>query len=323
MSWNLCFLGAVGTVTGSKFLLESDGNCILVDGGLFQGDREWRRRNWDPFPVPPASIDAIVVTHAHLDHCGYLPILVRDGFKGPIVCSAGTARLMAIVLRDAAHLQEEEARWARESGLSRHQDPRPLFDSYDAERALTFVTPTPLGQDHALAGDSSVVLHRAGHILGSCFAAVTVGESRVVFSGDLGRPDHPLLLPPEQPGSADYFVVESTYGNRLHEGRATDELGDARGRRREREDPRALHPRARGGRKHPRVLGACRLGPDGHLAPELARTTKRLRGARRANLGSSARERPAHAARLERCGAPVPGTGECRVSSRERLSRRR
>lgn len=227
MPWNLRFLGAAGTVTGSKFLLERGADRILIDAGLFQGEREWRRRNWDPFPVAPASIGAVVVTHAHLDHSGYLPILVREGFTGPVVCSEQTAQLLPIVLRDAAHLQEEEARWAAESGLSKHQGPRPLFDTDDAERALALLSPTPVGAARALLSDASVTLHRAGHILGSRFAVLELGDVRVVFSGDLGRADHPLLLPPSAPGKADYFVVESTYGDRLHEGSAATELASA------------------------------------------------------------------------------------------------
>ena len=131
----LTFLGAARTVTGSKTLVDSGGTRLLVDCGLFQGERTWRRRNWDPPAVDPSTLDAVVVTHAHLDHCGYLPVLARKGFSGPVLCSRETAQLMAIVLRDAAHLQEEEARWARTSGLSRHADPRPLYDTADAERA--------------------------------------------------------------------------------------------------------------------------------------------------------------------------------------------
>jgi metallo-beta-lactamase family protein len=227
MTSNLSFFGAAGTVTGSKFLLESAGARVLVDAGLFQGEREWRRRNWDDLPVPAASIDAVVITHAHLDHSGYLPVLAREGFSGEVVCSAETAQLVPIVLRDAAHLQEEEARWAHESGLSRHHDPRPLFDTSDAEKAIALLAPTPLHQPRTVAGDISVVLHRAGHILGSCFATLQVGGSRVTFSGDLGRSDHPLLLPPEDPEAADYFVVESTYGDRAHGGHASAELGTA------------------------------------------------------------------------------------------------
>ncbi len=227
MTTTLSFLGAAGTVTGSKFLLESDGTRVLVDAGLFQGEREWRRRNWDDLPVPAASLDAVVITHAHLDHSGYLPVLVRHGFGGDVVCSPETAQLLAIVLRDAAHLQEEEARWARESGLSKHQPPEPLFDTGDAERALALLRPLPLHESREVAAGIEVVLQRAGHILGSCFATLRVDGSTVTFSGDLGRPDHPLLLPPEDPGPADFFVVESTYGDRTHSGHAAADLGTA------------------------------------------------------------------------------------------------
>ena len=165
-----------------------------------------------------------MVTHAHLDHCGYLPVLARSGFTGPVVCTADTARLAAIVLRDAAHLQEEEARWAVRSGTSKHASPRPLFDTADAERVIGQFDPVTRDTSHELTRDLSVTLRRAGHILGSSFAAVNRDEVRIVFSGDLGRPDHPLLLPPEAAGPADYFVVESTYGDRHHDGHGTDDL---------------------------------------------------------------------------------------------------
>jgi metallo-beta-lactamase family protein len=224
---NLTFLGAAGTVTGSKFLLEAGGRRVLVDAGLFQGEREWRRRNWERLGVDPSSIDAVVVTHAHLDHCGYLPVLAREGFAGPVVCSGNTARLMRIVLRDAAHIQEEETRWARESGLSKHADPQPLFDTADAEKALNLLSALERGEGRDLPGGFGVRLHRGGHILGSRFVAVSHEGRRVVFSGDLGRPDHPLLLPPEQPGAADHFVLESTYGDRTHEGDPVGELAPA------------------------------------------------------------------------------------------------
>ena len=227
MPATLDFLGAAGTVTGSKFLIDSAHGRVLVDSGLFQGEREWRRRNWESLPVVPSTIDAVVVTHAHLDHCGYLPVLAREGFSGPVICSEHTAALLPIVLRDAAHLQEEEARWSRESGLSRHGDPRPLFDSHDAERALGQVSPIPFHACTEVSGSIAVDLRRAGHILGSSVATVTVDGSRLVFSGDLGRTDHPLLLPPEQPGEADHVIVESTYGARRHEGDPSEELGDA------------------------------------------------------------------------------------------------
>ena len=230
----LTFLGAAGTVTGSKFLVESGGHRVLVDCGLFQGRREWRQRNWEPLPFDPRELDAVVLTHAHLDHSGHLPILAREGFTGPIVCSGDTARLATIVLRDAAHLAEEEARWANDSGLSRHKPPLPLYVSADAEKAIQLFSPLPMHEPRVLAPGISVTLNRAGHILGSRFVALTVGDVRVVFSGDLGRVDHPLLLPPEPPGDADYFVVESTYGNREHPARAIDELADALSRTLER-----------------------------------------------------------------------------------------
>jgi len=222
----LTFLGAAGTVTGSKFLIDSPDGRILVDAGLFQGEREWRRRNWDDFPVAPSSIDVVVVTHAHLDHSGYLPLLARGGFTGPVMCSEHTAALLPIVLRDAAHIQEEEARWSRESGLSRHAEPQPLFDTTDAERVLGQLCPRPFHEQIAVPG-GAVELSRAGHILGSSWVTLTVSGARVVFSGDLGRRDHPLLLPPEDLVSADVLVIESTYGMRQHEGDATAELGAA------------------------------------------------------------------------------------------------
>jgi metallo-beta-lactamase family protein len=224
LTTSLTFLGAAGTVTGSKFLVETAGTRVLVDAGLFQGEREWRRRNWAPLAVDPRTIDAVVVTHTHLDHCGYLPVLAKKGFSGPVVCSEHTARLMEIVLRDAAHIQEEETRWARESGLSKHADPQPLFDTADAEAALALVEPLRGVGD--LGGGLSVELHRSGHILGSRFAVLEHEGSRVLFSGDLGRPDHPLLLPPESPPPVDFVVVESTYGDRTHEGHPVDELAE-------------------------------------------------------------------------------------------------
>jgi metallo-beta-lactamase family protein len=219
----LTFLGAAGTVTGSRFLLDS-GSRVLLDCGLFQGDREWRRRNWEPLPVDPASIDAVVLTHAHLDHCGYLPRLVREGFAGPVVTTVDTARLAAIVLRDAAHLQEEDARWARQAGFSRHDPPLPLFDTADAEQAIARFAPAPRHQELPVAGDVTVELRRAGHILGSSFLRVSCRGRRLVVSGDMGRADHPLLRPPDPPGEADHVVVESTYGGRSHVGGAADEL---------------------------------------------------------------------------------------------------
>jgi metallo-beta-lactamase family protein len=212
----LTFFGAAGTVTGSRFLLESPTARILVDAGLYQGPPALRRRNWDAFPVDPASIDEVVLTHAHLDHTGYLPRLSRDGFRGPVRCTAETAELAAIVLRDSAHLQEEDAAFANERGFSRHRPALPLYDSGDVEKTLSLFAPVPLDEQVALAGGVRMVLRQAGHILGSSVVALTIDDRRVLFSGDLGRPLHPLLRPPADPDPADTVVVESTYGDRRH-----------------------------------------------------------------------------------------------------------
>ncbi|WP_405064922.1 MBL fold metallo-hydrolase [Kribbella sp. NBC_01510] len=212
---SLTFLGAAGTVTGSKFLIERDRQRILVDCGLFQGDARWRRRNWDPFPVDPASVSAVVLTHAHLDHCGYLPGLVRQGFTGPVICTPGTAEVASIVLRDAAHLQVEDAQHARAEGYSRHDPPLPLFDTADAERAIRLFAPSAGRVE--VPGGATVDLHRAGHILGSAFAVLEFDSSRLLVSGDLGRQEHPLLLPPELPPAVDTILVEATYGDRRHQ----------------------------------------------------------------------------------------------------------
>lgn len=216
----LSFHGAAGTVTGSRFLLETDEGRVLVDCGLFQGFRELRERNWAPFPVDPASIDAVVLTHAHVDHCGYLPAFVREGFSGPIVSTPTTAALAAIVLPDAAHLQEEEASYANARGISKHRPALPLYTRDDAAAALELFRPTDYGTAAAVAPGIAVELVSAGHIAGSASAIVTIdGASprRLFFSGDVGRPQHPILRPPATPPAADVIVVESTYGNRLHE----------------------------------------------------------------------------------------------------------
>ncbi|MFG1912335.1 MBL fold metallo-hydrolase RNA specificity domain-containing protein [Kribbella sp. NPDC048928] len=211
----LTFLGAAGTVTGSKFLLEHDRQRILLDCGMFQGEAQWRRRNWEEFPIDPATLDAVVLTHAHLDHCGYLPSLVRQGFHGPVICTPSTADVAAIVLRDAAHLQVEDAQHARAGGYSRHDPPQPLFDSEDAELAIRLFRPTDSRID--LADSIAVRLYRAGHILGSAFTVLDVDGRRLLVSGDLGRQQHPLLRPPELPPAVDTVLVESTYGNRHHQ----------------------------------------------------------------------------------------------------------
>lgn len=211
----LTFLGGTGTVTGSRFLVEHGSRRLLVECGLYQGLRDLRRQNWQPFGVDASSLDTVVITHAHLDHSGYLPRLVREGFRGPVLCTPDTAELVAIVLRDSAHLQEEDAAYAQRAGYSKHHPPLPLYDSADAEKAIALLSPVPFDQQAPVDG-GSVVLRPAGHILGSATALVEVGGRRVLFSGDLGRPTHPLLRPPAAPPATDTVVVESTYGNRTH-----------------------------------------------------------------------------------------------------------
>ena len=212
----LTFLGAVGTVTGSRFLVEGERGRILVDAGLFQGVADLRRRNWAPLPVDPATLDAVVLTHAHLDHCGYLPRLVRDGFTGSVHCTHATAELASIVLEDSAHLQAEDARYANETGYSFHRPALPLYDVGDVEKAVRLFRPTELLTRVVVARGVAITLRPAGHILGSSTAEVDVDGSRAVFSGDLGRPHHPLLPPPADPPGVGTVVVESTYGDREH-----------------------------------------------------------------------------------------------------------
>jgi metallo-beta-lactamase family protein len=212
----LTFLGAAGTVTGSKFLLEQEGRRTMVDCGLYQGERTWRRLNWQPLPVGASSISDVVLTHAHLDHCGHLPALVREGFTGPTWCTQGTAALAAIVLRDSAYLQEEDAENARLWGFSRHDPPLPLYNAADAEKAIASFKPTDYHRPVELHSGAHLSLSRAGHILGSASALVTIGGGTVLFSGDLGRTGHPLLLSREAPPEARTVVIESTYGDRAH-----------------------------------------------------------------------------------------------------------
>ena len=222
----LSFLGATGTVTGSRFLLDTPTGRVLVDCGLYQGLKELRRRNWADFPVDPASIDAVVLTHAHIDHCGYVPALVRDGFRGPVHCSQRTAELAGIVLPDSGHLHEEEAAFANRRGYSKHSPALPLYTEEDAIRSLRQLAPARFGEPVDLLPDVRLTLHPAGHILGSAIAELAIDlrpgpadPVRLVFSGDLGRPHHPLLRPPTPLTGLDpdVVVVESTYGGRHHD----------------------------------------------------------------------------------------------------------
>jgi metallo-beta-lactamase family protein len=217
----ITFLGAAGTVTGSRYLLSSKDHTILVDCGLFQGYKNLRQRNWQPFAREPKTIDAVLLTHAHLDHSGYLPRLVASGFKGPIYCTGATRDLCEILLMDSAKLQEEEAAYNNRHRYSRHDPALPLYTIKDAEHALSHFETIPYSyrEDDAPTvsiGDISARFFSNGHILGSSFIDVTIGGKHVLFSGDMGRPNDLLMNPPVPPVYCDYLVIESTYGDRLH-----------------------------------------------------------------------------------------------------------
>ena len=222
----LRFLGATKTVTGSKYLLEHAGKRLLVDCGLFQGYKELRLRNWSPLPLKASAIDAVLLTHAHIDHSGYIPLLVRQGFRGRIYCSKATYDLCRILLPDSGYLQEEDANRANRYGYSKHHPALPLYTRQDAEDCLAYFHPVPFGRPRKIAGDINAEFRHGGHILGASIIAVTAGGRRIVFSGDLGRPHDPIMLPPDHIAQADYLVIESTYGNRRHEpDDPMDELG--------------------------------------------------------------------------------------------------
>lgn len=223
----LAFLGATGTVTGSRFLLEVEGKRLLIDCGLYQGLKEYRVRNWEPFPVSPDRIDLVFLTHAHLDHVGYLPRFCREGFSGTIHCTHATRDLAEIVLLDSAHLQEEDAYWANKKGYSKHRPALPLYTVPDAEHALSLLAPVHYGEDIFLTESLRVKFKDAGHILGSSLVDIKTTKGgrtrRVAFSGDLGRPDRPILRAPTQLYEVDYLILESTYGNRLHDSRPPEQ----------------------------------------------------------------------------------------------------
>ncbi len=212
------FLGADGTVTGSRHLLEIDNFRVLIDCGMFQGLKELRLLNWEPFPIDPKTIDAIVITHAHIDHTGYLPRLVKEGYEGPIYCTEATMELMKILLLDAAKLQEEEARWAKKKGYSKHEDPKPLYDEDDARSVFPLLKPTAYEHELSIHPNVAIQYRNAGHILGAATVEMTVHGNeqtkKIVFSGDLGRYQDPMLYAPEPVPYADILYIESTYGDR-------------------------------------------------------------------------------------------------------------
>lgn len=215
MSATLRFLGATDTVTGSRNLVESGGRRVLVDCGLFQGYKLLRERNRRPFPVDPASIDAVVVTHAHLDHTGYLPALVRDGFRGRIHATEGTAELSSLILPDSGRLLEEQAAFADRHHASRHSPPLPLYTERDAHAALERFQPHPFDEELSIAGMTARFVP-AGHILGAAQVQLRTDGTRLHFTGDLGRPDDALMRPPRPLEETDVLVCESTYGDRSH-----------------------------------------------------------------------------------------------------------
>ncbi|KTD19214.1 MBL fold metallo-hydrolase RNA specificity domain-containing protein [Legionella jordanis] len=215
----LRFLGATQTVTGSKYLLRINSKNILIDCGLFQGYKELRLRNWAPLPINPAHIDAVLLTHAHIDHSGYLPLLVKQGFKGKIYATPGTKSLCSILLPDSGHLQEEEARLANKYGFSKHKPALPLYSKEEAIKSLEQFESIEYNQAHLLFDDIYFEFHPAGHIIGAAMVQIKNGDRSLLFTGDIGRAHDAVMKAPSPPGEADYLVIESTYGDCLHERR--------------------------------------------------------------------------------------------------------
>jgi metallo-beta-lactamase family protein len=219
------FLGAAGTVTGSMHLVSANGRRVLLDCGLFQGLKELRLRNWREPAFDPKAIDAVVLSHAHIDHSGSLPLLVRRGYHGPIFCTPATADLLGVLLPDSAHLQEEEADRANRYGYSKHKPALPLYTTVDAQRALDQLERTGYDRAFPVAGDLTVTYRTAGHILGAATVDLKLGAGpRIVYSGDLGRYDRPILPDPDPVSEADVLLLESTYGDREHPAGVADEL---------------------------------------------------------------------------------------------------
>ncbi len=215
----IAFLGATETVTGSRFLITSDKSKILIDCGMFQGVKSDRLKNWEPFPVQPSTIDAIVLSHAHLDHSGFLPVLVRDGFKGPIYATHYTKELTGVILRDSAHLQTEDAKYAAKKGYSKHNPAKALYGEEEVAKTLPLFSNVEFRTRKQLTEDVFLTFYPSGHILGSAFIVLEVAGKKFLFTGDLGRNNHPILSNPDHPPvqDVDVIITESTYGDRLHE----------------------------------------------------------------------------------------------------------
>ncbi|MDO8646298.1 MAG: MBL fold metallo-hydrolase [Candidatus Planktophila sp.] len=228
MAFDIQFLGAASTVTGSKYLLTHNGIKILIDCGLFQGPKDLRLRNWNNFPVNPAEINAIILTHAHIDHSGYIPRLVKQGFRGKIYCTPATKELCEILLPDSGYLMEEEAAYLNRHKKSKHNPALPLFTVEEAEDALKLFEVVAFKENTSLGSDISFELHYAGHILGAASAIIEISGKKIAFTGDIGRMNDRIFFPPELLPRIDYLVTESTYGNRLHEeSNDLDELANA------------------------------------------------------------------------------------------------
>jgi metallo-beta-lactamase family protein len=220
----LTFLGGAATVTGSKTLVSHEGKQVLVDCGLFQGYKNLRLMNWDEFPFDPKQLDAVVLTHAHLDHSGALPLLVKRGYRGPVFATPSTIDVCGVLLPDSGRIQEEDAEYANRRQFSKHKPALPLYTEADADRALRRLEPLPSGQIAALVDGMQLRFRRAGHILGASSVELTTADTTVLFSGDLGRPDDLIMREPEPIARADYIVAESTYGNRLHDATNAEQL---------------------------------------------------------------------------------------------------
>ena len=228
MSVTITFLGGTGTVTGSKYLVQHADQKLLVDCGLFQGYKQLRLRNLNPLHVAPKEINAVVLTHAHLDHSGYIPLIYAQGYRGKVHASAATCDLCNILLPDSGHIQEEDAEFLNRHGYSKHEPALPLYDKHQAIQSLDLLKPESMGKPFSPIAGWKVTLSSAGHILGASSVLVEVAGRRILFSGDLGRPDDLLMPPPDQPPLADTVLIESTYGNREHpEDNVIAELGNA------------------------------------------------------------------------------------------------